>query len=110
MSCGAPEQGPGAGGVGSTGTGSVGAGSTGQAVIQGRTVRDGVPVASAYVRLLDRSGDFTAEVVSGPGGEFRFFAAPGRWTVRALAPGSAGDQVVEATAGVTDLELSLAAF
>jgi hypothetical protein len=102
MSCGAPEQGPGAG-VESVGT-------TGQAVIQGRTVRDGVPVAAAYVRLLDRSGDFTAEVVSGPGGEFRFFPAPGQWTVRALAPGSAGDQVVEATAGVIDLELSLAAF
>ena len=35
-------------------------------VIQGLVVRDGEPVAAAYVRLLDSSGDFTAEVtVSG---------------------------------------------
>ena len=37
-----------------------------------------------YVRLLDATGEFTAEVVSSATGEFRFFAAPGTWTVRAL--------------------------
>ena len=50
-------------------------------------VRDGEPVAAAYVRLLDATGEFTAEVVSSATGVFRFFAAPGTWTVRALAPG-----------------------
>jgi hypothetical protein len=43
-------------------------------------------LAAAYVRLLDRHGEFTAEVATGDVGQFRFFAAPGEWTVRALAP------------------------
>ncbi len=38
-----------------------------------------------YVRLLDSSGEFTAEVVTSPAGQFRFFAAPGNWTLRALS-------------------------
>ena len=38
---------------------------------------DGETVGGAYVRLLDSSGEFTAEVVSSPEGVFRFFAAPG---------------------------------
>ena len=33
-----------------------------EAVIQGQVTRDGEAVASAYVRLLDRTGEFTAEV------------------------------------------------
>jgi hypothetical protein len=32
-------------------------------------------------------GDFVAEVPLGEDGGFRFFAAPGSWTVRVLAPG-----------------------
>ncbi len=40
-------------------------------------VRGGEPVAGAYVRLLDSTGEFTAEVVTSPAGQFRFFAAPG---------------------------------
>ena len=76
-------------------------------VIQGRVVRDGEPVAAAYVRLLDDGGDFTAEVVSSASGAFRFFASPGRWTVRALAPGAAGEQAVEAKVGFTDTRIEL---
>ena len=45
-----------------------------RAVIRGRTVRDGVPIAAAYVRLLDCAGEFNDEVMSGPSGEFRFSA------------------------------------
>jgi len=71
-------------------------------VIQGRVVRDGEPVAGAYVRLLDAGGDFTAEVVSSATGVFRFFAAPGRWTVRALAPGASGQTTVDAGTGFTE--------
>jgi hypothetical protein len=59
-----------------------------EAVIQGRVVRDGEPVSSAYVRLLDRSGEFTAEVPTSATGQFRFFAGDGEWTVRTLAPRS----------------------
>ncbi len=38
------------------------------------------------MRLLDRSGEFTAEVPTSATGHFRFFAAPGEWTLRTLAP------------------------
>jgi uncharacterized GH25 family protein len=57
-----------------------------EAVVQGQVVRDGEPVANAYVRLLDRSGEFTAEVPTSATGHFRFFAADGDWTLRTLAP------------------------
>jgi hypothetical protein len=62
-----------------------------ESVIQGvvtRTLADGEaqPVGNAYVRLLDRTGEFTAEVPTSATGQFRFFAAPGEWTLRTLAP------------------------
>jgi Protein of unknown function (DUF1416) len=70
-----------------------------ETVIQGSVVRDSSPVGGAYVRLLDSTGEFTAEVVTSPAGEFRFFAAPGEWTVLALAPGARGEATVAATQG-----------
>jgi hypothetical protein len=76
-------------------------------IIQGRVVRDGEPVAAAYVRLLDRTGEFTAEVVSSATGVFRFFASPGRWTVRALAPGATGSEDVEAGVGFTETRVEI---
>lgn len=79
MSCGAPEQGGSLAGVNLAK----------QAVVEGVVRRDGAPVSPAYVRLLDRSGEFTAEVVTSEAGEFRFFAGPGDWTVRTLAPRAA---------------------
>ena len=57
-----------------------------EAVIQGQVLRDGAPVSNAYVRLLDRSGEFTAEVPTSATGHFRFFAGDGDWTLRTLAP------------------------
>ncbi len=73
---------------------------TGQAVIQGVVTRDGDPVGGAYVRLLDRSGEFTAEVPTSATGQFRFFTAEGDWTVRALAPGGvSGERVVRVRIG-----------
>jgi len=59
---------------------------TDEAVVQGVVTRDGEPVANAYVRLLDGGGEFTAEVPTSATGHFRFFAAPGEWTLRTLAP------------------------
>ena len=56
-----------------------------QAVIQGRVLSGSDVVAGAHVRLLDRTGEFTAEVVASPEGSFRFYAGPGDWTVRALS-------------------------
>ena len=57
-----------------------------EAIIQGQVVHDDEPVGNAYVRLLDRTGEFTAEVPTSATGHFRFFAGPGEWTLRTLAP------------------------
>ena len=57
-----------------------------EAVVQGQVLKDGQPVPNAYVRLLDRTGEFTAEVPTSATGHFRFFAGPGDWTLRTLAP------------------------
>ena len=57
-----------------------------EAIIQGQVVRGEEPVGNAYVRLLDRTGEFTAEVPTSATGHFRFFAGPGEWTLRTLAP------------------------
>lgn len=71
-----------------------------QTVIQGVVSRAEAPLEGAYVRLLDRSGEFTAEVPTSGEGRFRFFAAPGQWTVRTLAPGAAPvDRAVIAAQG-----------
>jgi len=65
-------------------------------VLGGKVTADGSPVGGAYVRLLDASGEFTAEVVSSSDGDFRFFAAPGDWTVRALHRSGNGEAKVTA--------------
>ncbi len=79
-----------------------------ETVIQGQVLKDGQPVGGAYVRLHDGSNEFTAEVVTSATGQFRFFAAPGSWTVLALAPGARGEQAISAEQGeVTEVELSL---
>ena len=58
-----------------------------QAIVQGRVTRGGSAVPTGYARLLDSGGDFVAEVPLGEDGGFRFFAAPGEWVLRILAPG-----------------------
>lgn len=67
----------------------------------------GEPVAGAYVRLLDSTGEFTAEVVTSPAGQFRFFAAPGSWTLRALSRLGNGESTVTATRGVNEVVLAI---
>lgn len=80
-----------------------------ETVITGVVRTDGSPepVAGAYVRLLDATGEFAAEVVSSPVGQFRFFAAPGKWTVRALSRQGNGDVAVTADRGVTKVTLTV---
>jgi len=74
---------------------------TNEAIIQGQVTRNGEPEASAYVRLLDRTGEFTAEVPTSATGHFRFFAGPGDWTLRTLAPKAQPvDRKVTAAKGV----------
>jgi hypothetical protein len=57
---------------------------TKETVIHGVVTKDGGPVPGAYVRLLDTSGEFTAEVVTSATGDYRFFAAPGKWTLSVM--------------------------
>ena len=82
-----------------------------EAVIQGQVLRSagGEPVGNAYVRLLDRTGEFTAEVPTSATGHFRFFAGPGDWTVRALVPGKpSADRQVSAQIGtVAEVDISV---
>jgi hypothetical protein len=55
-----------------------------QVVLAGKVTSGDGPVGGAFVRLLDGNGDFCGEVVASADGDFRFYAAPGDWTVRAL--------------------------
>jgi hypothetical protein len=58
-----------------------------QAIIEGQVLRDGAPLSPGYARLLGSGDEFVAEVPLGEDGGFRFFAAPGEWVLRILAPG-----------------------
>jgi Protein of unknown function (DUF1416) len=80
-----------------------------QAIVQGRVTKDGAPVPVGYARLLNSGGDFVAEVPLGEDGGFRFFAAPGDWTLRVLAPGGIKtDRGVNAAIGeIRELEVAV---
>ena len=98
--CGAP-----AGGVAVTEN------SSGEAIIEGTVSAGSGPVQVGYARLLNDGGEFVAEVPLGSDGGFRFFAAPGTWTVRVLAPGGArAEETVSADRGhTTTLAVSVTA-
>ena len=96
--CGAPDQGAAAQDE-----------NTDQVVVSGKVRSDREPVGGAFVRLLDSSGEFTAEVVSSSDGDFRFYAAPGSWTVRALHRSGSGQAEVSASGpGVHPVDLAVA--
>jgi hypothetical protein len=80
-----------------------------QAVVQGRVTRNGSAVPVGYARLLNSGGEFVAEVPLGEDGGFWFFAAPGSWTLRVLAPGNVrAERTVSADIGkVTELEVAV---
>jgi hypothetical protein len=101
LGCGAPEQGTAL---------PAGVDLEKETVITGIVRSDGGdPVAGAYVRLLDATGEFTAEVVTSPAGQFRFFAAPGAWTLRALSRAGNGDAEINVDRGVNEVALSVRA-
>lgn len=81
-----------------------------ETVITGRVVdSSGQTVGGAFVRLLDSSDEFTAEVVASATGDFRFFAAPGSWRVRALSSAGNGDAVVAPSgAGLHEVDIKVA--
>lgn len=79
-----------------------------ETVIQGTVTSVGGPVSGAYVRLLDASAEFTAEVQTSATGGYRFFAAPGSWTLRALAgSGALGESTVTAALGINDVDVAV---
>jgi hypothetical protein len=80
-----------------------------EAVVQGQVTRGGEPVGNAYVRLLDRTGEFTAEVPTNEHGQFRFFAGDGEWTLRTLAPQAqpTDQKVVAARGSVAEVAIAL---
>jgi hypothetical protein len=80
-----------------------------QAVVQGTVTQGGAPVSTGYARLLNSGGEFVAEVPLGAGGEFQFFAAPGDWTLRVLAPGGirAERGVTAATGEISRVEVAV---
>jgi len=80
-----------------------------QAVVQGKVTRNGSAVPVGYARLLNSDGEFVAEVPLGEDGGFRFFAAPGSWKLRVLAPGNVrAERVVSADIGkVTELDVAV---
>ena len=87
-----------------------------ESVIQGvvtRALGDGQsePVGNAYVRLLDRTGEFTAEVPTSATGHFRFFAGDGEWTLRTLAPKAepVDTKVTAATGSVAEVQVLVSA-
>jgi hypothetical protein len=80
-----------------------------QAVVQGTVTKDGSPVAVGYARLLNADGEFVAEVPLGADGGFQFFAAPGAWTLRVLAPGGirAERSLSAATGQISKVEVAV---
>ncbi|WP_370945470.1 DUF1416 domain-containing protein [Amycolatopsis sp. cg5] len=81
----------------------------GQVVLAGKVTSSDAPLGGAFVRLLDGNGDFTGEVVSSADGDFRFYAAPGNWTVRALHRSGNGEASVTASGpGVHQLAIAVA--
>jgi len=68
---------------------------TKEAVIQGRVLRGGNPVA---------------EVPTSATGHFRFFAVDGKWTLRTLVPGASLDRAVVAARGsVAEIDVDVEA-
>src|ERR1700691_4809067 len=80
-----------------------------QAVVEGKVVHEGAAVSTGYARLLGTGEEFVAEVPLGSDGGFRFFAAPGSWTLRVLAPGGLrAERSVQADYGeVTTVDVTL---
>ncbi len=79
-----------------------------ETVIYGVVSLAGAPVPGAYVRLLDSTGEFTAEVVTSATGDFRFFAAPGTWTLSVLhRDGKARSQVQADGPGLVEASLTI---
>jgi hypothetical protein len=80
---------------------------TNASIIQGTVFSDNGPVAGAFVRLLDGTDEFTAEVVTSDEGYYRFFAAPGDWTVRVLSRAGNGTEGLSSQIGIHQVDVQV---
>jgi hypothetical protein len=81
---------------------------TGDYSISGTVLVDGAKRPGAYVRLLDKDGEFVAESPTSREGAFAFFAAPGEWTVRLILPtGSIDRRTVLTDKGGSSIEFAV---
>jgi hypothetical protein len=80
-----------------------------EAIVEGHVTVGGTPASTGYARLRGSGDEFVAEVPLGEDGGFRFFAAPGDWTLIVLAPGGVrAERVVPAQVGsVTKVEIAV---
>ncbi|GAA5122877.1 DUF1416 domain-containing protein [Haloechinothrix salitolerans] len=80
----------------------------GQVVVAGKVSGGDGPIGGAYVRLLNGDGEFVGEVQASPEGDFRFYAAEGTWTVRALsAKGNGEASVTTGEPGLYEVPISV---
>ncbi|MPY98827.1 MAG: DUF1416 domain-containing protein [Actinophytocola sp.] len=80
----------------------------GQVVVAGKVSGSDGPVGGAYVRLLNGDGEFVGEVQASSAGDFRFYAAEGTWTVRALsAKGNGEASVTTGEPGLYEVPISV---
>lgn len=80
----------------------------GQVVVAGKVSGSDGPVGGAYVRLLNGDGEFVGEVQASQDGDFRFYAAEGTWTVRALsAKGNGEASVTTGEPGLYEVPISV---
>ena len=71
-------------------------------------VKVGDQVENGQALIEVEAEKITAEVPTSATGEFRFFAAPGVWTVRALVPGGTADRTVNAAVGeISQVEVAV---
>lgn len=80
----------------------------GQVVVAGKVTGAQGPLGGAFVRLLNGDGEFVGEVQASAEGDFRFYAAPGAWKVRALHRSGSGEATVDAAGpGVHQVAISV---
>lgn len=67
--------------------------------VSGSVTRQGRPLEGAYVTLRGASGEFVGGVRTDETGRFRFYAAPGDWTLEVQVAGALKAQPLILTGG-----------
>ena len=70
-------------------------------------MESGAPAENAYVQLQNLTGDFQAEVRTGPAGKFVLHPVLGRWRLISWLPGGGRDER-EVDIGKDDVDIEIA--